>query len=87
MSKPPAEGADAPSLEYLMASVIRLMSVCTAEACEPQQRTLLHLLKYLLKHPGLERTPGAASAVRQAAEIWMARAGQRDAEGGQATRH
>ncbi len=65
--------APGPSLEYLMASVIRLMSVCATGDCPAQQQTLLHLLGYLLKHPGLARTPGAAAAVKFARSTWIER--------------
>lgn len=70
MKDAPAEG---PSLEYLMASVIRLMAACTENPCPAQQRTLVHLLNYLLKHPRLAGSPGVAGAVEQAATIWRAR--------------
>ena len=62
-----------PSLEYLMASVIRLMSVCATGNCPAQQQTLLHLLGYLLKHPEIARTPGAAAAVKFARSAWIER--------------
>lgn len=64
---------DSPNLDYLMVSVIRLMAMCAENACPQQARTLVHLLDYLLKHPQLERTPGAAAAVAHAAGIWRAR--------------
>jgi hypothetical protein len=86
MSEPSATGA--PSLEYLMASVIRLMAACTEDDCPSRQRTLLHLLNYLLKHPGLAVTPGAEGAVRQAMEIWSARSARHGlTEGGQNALH
>ncbi len=62
-----------PNLEYLMASVIRLMAACTENPCPQQARTLVHLLNYLAKHPRLDATPGVAGAVVQAAAIWRAR--------------
>jgi hypothetical protein len=65
--------ASGPSLEYLMASVIRLMSVCTSDDCPARQQTLLHLLGYLLKHPELARTPGAVAAVNFARNTWLER--------------
>lgn len=65
--------AAGPSLEYLMASVIRLMSVCASGDCPAEQQTLVHLLGYLLKHPGLARTPGAAAAVQFARSAWLER--------------
>jgi hypothetical protein len=62
-----------PSLEHLMASVIRLMSLCATQDCPAQQRTLLHLMNYLQRHPALARTPGAAAAVEFARNTWLAR--------------
>ena len=82
---PHADGELAPNLEYLMASVIRLMALCTEKPCPAQQRTLVHLLNYLLKQPRLARTPGAADAVGQAAAIWRSRAAASACDDG--TRH
>lgn len=71
-----------PNLEYLMASVIRLMAACTENPCPQQARTLLHLLDYLAKHPRVDATPGVAGAVGQAAAIWRARLAELIAPGG-----
>ncbi len=76
-TKPPA-----PSLEYLMASVIRLMAACVEHPCPAEQRTLLHLLNYLLKHPSLARTPGVEGAVQRAVDVWRRRTGAADAAAG-----
>jgi hypothetical protein len=65
-----------PSLEHLMAAVIRLMSLCATRGCPAQQRTLLHLMNYLQRHPALVRTPGAAAAVESARNTWLARCGE-----------
>jgi hypothetical protein len=64
-----------PSLEHLMAAVIRLMALAAAHDCPAQRRTLLHLMNYLRRHPALARAPGALAAVEFAQTLWLAREG------------
>ena len=61
---------DRPSVNAIMASLIRLMSCYIHQPSVSQAMTILHLINYLEQHPCLPMHPGAVIANKQARAIW-----------------
>ncbi|MBI2799123.1 MAG: hypothetical protein HYX63_02375 [Gammaproteobacteria bacterium] len=59
-----------PDVTMLMISIIRLLAIEHADACEGRRATLTRLLNYLGKHPAVRRAPDIAATVRSALAIW-----------------